>query len=98
MSTATTPAKAPASLNPVAPPVTIPQWIDGQPTLGSGRASPVYNPSLGRVIREVNLADKAQVDRAVASGARAFPEWSQLTVLRRARVLFRFKELLDTHA
>ncbi len=79
-------------------PARIAHWIDGKRTLGSGRTSPVYNPSLGRVIREVNLADKAQVDQAVASGARAFPGWSRLTALRRARVLFRFKELLDTHA
>jgi malonate-semialdehyde dehydrogenase (acetylating) / methylmalonate-semialdehyde dehydrogenase len=44
----------------------IPHWIDGKSVAGSGRASPIYNPSLGRVIREVNLASKAEVERVVA--------------------------------
>jgi malonate-semialdehyde dehydrogenase (acetylating)/methylmalonate-semialdehyde dehydrogenase len=76
----------------------ISHWIDGKSLAGSGRAAPVYNPSLGRVIREVKLATNAEVERAVASGARAFPDWSRQTALRRARVLFRFKELLDRDA
>jgi malonate-semialdehyde dehydrogenase (acetylating)/methylmalonate-semialdehyde dehydrogenase len=76
----------------------ISHWIDGKSVAGGGRAAPVYNPSLGRVIREVHLATKAEVDRAVASAARAFPAWSRQTALRRARVLFRFKELLDRDA
>jgi malonate-semialdehyde dehydrogenase (acetylating)/methylmalonate-semialdehyde dehydrogenase len=76
----------------------ISHWIDGKSVAGSGRAAPVYNPSLGRVVREVKLATKAEIDRAVASAARAFPDWSRHTALRRARVLFRFKELLDRDA
>lgn len=87
-----------AGSRPASVPSTIPHWIDGKPLSACGRAAPVYNPSLGCVIREVQLADPAQVDRAVASAWRAFPQWSQLTPLRRARVLFRFKELLDRHA
>src|ERR1700681_262453 len=90
---------APAGIKPITTPTTtISHWIDGKPVAGSGRAAPVYNPSLGRVIREVSLATKAEVDRAVASAARAFPDWSRQTALRRARVLFRFKELLDRDA
>lgn len=77
---------------------TIPHWIDGKATVTSGRPSPVYNPSLGRAVRQVNLASKEEVDAVVAGAARAFPAWSQLTALRRSRILFRFKELLDTHA
>ena len=92
------PAQGAATPVPISAPSPIPHWIDGKPTPGTGQVSPVYDPSLGRVIREVSLADKAEVDRAVASAARAFPAWSQLTALRRARVLFRFKELLDAHA
>ena len=75
-STSITPPPNPAqgSATPVPiEPIPIPHWIDGKPTPGSGRVSPVYDPSLGRVIREVSLADKAEVDRAVASAARAFP-------------------------
>jgi len=83
---------------PVAVPATICHWIDGKAVAGGGRTAPVYNPSLGRVVRQVSLATPAEVDRAVASAARAFPGWSQQTALRRARVLFRFKELLDRDA
>jgi malonate-semialdehyde dehydrogenase (acetylating) / methylmalonate-semialdehyde dehydrogenase len=83
---------------PIAAPATISHWIDGKAVAGGGRTAPVYNPSLGRVVRQVNLATQAEVDRAVASAAAAFPGWSQQTALRRARVLFRFKELLDRDA
>src|SRR5580692_10351225 len=77
---------------------TISHWIDGKTVAGSGRTAPVYNPSLGRVVRQVSLATQAEVDRAVASAARAFVGWSHQTPLSRARVLFRFKELLDRDA
>jgi malonate-semialdehyde dehydrogenase (acetylating)/methylmalonate-semialdehyde dehydrogenase len=76
----------------------ISHWIDGKPVAGSGRYAPVYNPSLGRVQRQVPLAGAADVERAVASAARAFGTWSQQTALRRSRVLFRFKELLERDA
>jgi malonate-semialdehyde dehydrogenase (acetylating)/methylmalonate-semialdehyde dehydrogenase len=77
---------------------TISHWIDGAPLTGSGRRSPIYNPSLGQVVSEVRFADETEVDRAVECAARAFPAWAQLSALRRARILFRFKALLDTHA
>jgi malonate-semialdehyde dehydrogenase (acetylating)/methylmalonate-semialdehyde dehydrogenase len=89
---------APAGQTPITAPLTICHWIDGKPVAGSGRTAPVYNPSLGRVARTVSLATKTEVDRAVASAARAFPDWSRQSALRRARVLFRFKELLDRDA
>jgi malonate-semialdehyde dehydrogenase (acetylating)/methylmalonate-semialdehyde dehydrogenase len=93
---------APAGIKPITAPATshsfIQHWIDGKPASGSGRHAPVYNPSLGRVVRQVSLATTAEVDRAVSSAARAFPEWSHQTALRRARVLFRFKDLLDRDA
>jgi malonate-semialdehyde dehydrogenase (acetylating)/methylmalonate-semialdehyde dehydrogenase len=76
----------------------ISHWIDGKLAAGGGRVAPVYNPSLGRVVREVRLATSAEVDRAVASAARAFPDWAHQSALRRSRVLFRFKELLDRDA
>jgi malonate-semialdehyde dehydrogenase (acetylating)/methylmalonate-semialdehyde dehydrogenase len=89
---------APAAQKPVTTTAMIPHWIDGRPVPGTGRTSAVYNPSLGRVIREVALAGAEEVDRAVTSASRAFADWSQLPALRRARVLFRFKELLDRDA
>jgi malonate-semialdehyde dehydrogenase (acetylating)/methylmalonate-semialdehyde dehydrogenase len=76
----------------------IAHWIDGTAVAGSGRRSPVYNPSLGQVVREVGLATRAEIDSAVASAVRAFADWSRQTALARSRVLFRFKELLDRDA
>ena len=76
----------------------IPHWIAGRTVPGAGGTSPVYNPSLGRVAREVRLATAQEAQLAVAAAAEALPGWAGLPPLRRARVLFRFKELLDAHA
>ena len=65
-------------------------------TGGAGRGT-VYNPATGDAIAEVALADTAQVDRAVRAARAAFPEWSETSPLKRARVLFRFKDLLERH-
>lgn len=75
-------------------------WIDGAdvaPAVG-GRTASVFDPSLGQVAREVALADQSLVDTAVASAARAFAGWSATPPLRRARVMFKFKALLEEHA
>ena len=74
-------------------------WIDGTVHLPSGgRSAEVFNPATGARARSVALADAAEVDRAVQSAARAFPAWAATPPLRRARVMFRFKELLERHA
>jgi len=57
----------------------------------------VFNPATGEVSGRVRLADAAVVDAAVRSAAAAYPRWSETSVLNRARVMFRFKELLDRH-
>jgi malonate-semialdehyde dehydrogenase (acetylating)/methylmalonate-semialdehyde dehydrogenase len=75
-------------------------WIDGRhvaPAAGTRRA-PVFNPALGRAVREVALADAADVEAAVRSALAAQPAWGRTPVPQRARVLFRFKELLGQHA
>ena len=76
----------------------IPHWIGGQAVPGTGGTAPVYNPSLGRVARQAALATAAEAQYAVAAATEALPAWARLPALRRARVLFRFKELLDAHA
>lgn len=75
-------------------------WLDGalvEPAADS-RVMPVYDPSLGEAVREVALADDALVDSVVQSSAAAFPSWSATPPLRRARVMFKFKALLEAHA
>lgn len=61
----------------------------------SQRYAAVYNPATGEQIRQVVMSDKTEVEQAIASAAAAFPAWSKHSPLRRARVLFRFKALLE---
>jgi malonate-semialdehyde dehydrogenase (acetylating) / methylmalonate-semialdehyde dehydrogenase len=71
-------------------------WVNGQTMRGtSGQLGDVYNPATGRVQAKVALATSAEVDLAVAAAARAFPAWSAQPALRRARVLFRFREIFE---
>ncbi|MDF3198768.1 CoA-acylating methylmalonate-semialdehyde dehydrogenase [Pseudomonas sp. 1912-s] len=76
----------------------IGHYINGQvQDSDSERFSPVFNPATGEVQARVGLASQKTVDEAVASALNAFPAWSEQSSLRRSRVLFKFKELLDQH-
>jgi malonate-semialdehyde dehydrogenase (acetylating)/methylmalonate-semialdehyde dehydrogenase len=78
---------------------TLTHWINGQPVEGrSGRFGDVYHPAIGEVAARVPLADQAELDAAVAAARAAFPAWAATPALRRARVMFKFKELLEAHA
>jgi malonate-semialdehyde dehydrogenase (acetylating) / methylmalonate-semialdehyde dehydrogenase len=71
-------------------------WVNGQTRTGtSGRFGDVFNPASGELQARVALATPAEVDIAVASAAAAFPDWSSQPPLRRARVLFRFREIFE---
>ncbi len=63
----------------------------------SGRAQDVFNPATGAITGRVAMANRSDVDKAVAAARAAFPAWADTPPLRRARVLFRFLELLNTH-
>ena len=77
----------------------IPHYIGGAPSMGGGaRLGDVYNPATGKVTGRVPLASRAEVNRAVAVAQAAFPGWAGQTPLRRARVMFKFKELIERHA
>jgi malonate-semialdehyde dehydrogenase (acetylating)/methylmalonate-semialdehyde dehydrogenase len=58
---------------------------------------PVYNPATGEVVAETPLSTREDVDRAVKQAEAAFPGWAATPVVERARVLFRFKALLEEH-
>jgi len=76
----------------------IGHYINGQvQDSSSERFSNVFNPATGEVQARVGLASQKTVDEAVASALKAFPAWSEQSSLRRSRVLFKFKELLDRH-
>ncbi|WP_203985349.1 CoA-acylating methylmalonate-semialdehyde dehydrogenase [Sphaerisporangium rufum] len=73
-------------------------WIAGGPVAGrSGRRAEVFDPATGRVAGHVALASAAEVDAAVAAAAAAFPAWRDASLVKRAQVLFRFRELVDAH-
>ncbi len=74
----------------------ITHWINGQPTAGqSNRFGEVFHPASGQVQARVPLATADEVNTAVQAAAAAFPAWSAQPPLRRARVLFRFREIFE---
>jgi malonate-semialdehyde dehydrogenase (acetylating)/methylmalonate-semialdehyde dehydrogenase len=77
---------------------TLELWIAGERTPSrSGRTGDVFDPARGEVIRRAPLASADDVGAAVAAAAAAFPAWRDTPPLRRARVLARFRELLEAH-
>ncbi|WP_016916379.1 CoA-acylating methylmalonate-semialdehyde dehydrogenase [Vreelandella stevensii] len=76
----------------------IHHFINGQRSEGtSGTAQDVFNPATGQVTGRVALASAADVDTAVQAAQAAFPAWADTPPIRRARVMFKFLELLNTH-
>src|SRR5580692_9790155 len=77
----------------------IHHYIEGKHAEGtSGRWGDVYNPATGERGRRVAFASGGEVDRAVKAAAAAFPAWAATPPLTRARILFKFRELLDREA
>ncbi|MFQ3612991.1 MAG: CoA-acylating methylmalonate-semialdehyde dehydrogenase [Cyanobacteriota bacterium] len=73
-------------------------FIAGQPVVGqSGRYGDVFNPATGEVTAQVPFASEAETTKAIEVAATAFPDWAGIPAQRRARVLFRFKSLLEEH-
>ena len=76
----------------------LPLWIGGRAYAPSTtRYGEVTNPATGEVIRHVPFANGADVDAAVRAARAAFPAWANSPSLRRARILMRFRDLLDRH-
>jgi malonate-semialdehyde dehydrogenase (acetylating)/methylmalonate-semialdehyde dehydrogenase len=74
----------------------IGHFIGGKPAAGiSGRTADVFNPASGEITAKVALASIGEVDAAVQAAAAAWPAWATMPPLRRARVMFKFKELLE---
>ena len=76
---------------------TIEHWIGGELTPGQGhRRGPVFNPATGERQHEVVLGTPADVDAAVRAATGAFEEWGQASLSRRTKVLFAFRELVNS--
>ncbi len=77
---------------------TLYHFVNGQRVEGtSGRFNEVINPANGQIVASVPLATGDETARAIEAAAAAFPAWRDTPPLRRARVLFRFIELINQH-
>ena len=76
----------------------IGHFINGAVVADEERLAPVMNPASGAVEKQVAMASKATVEPAIAAAEAAFPGWRDTTPIKRARIMFRFKELLEQHA
>lgn len=78
---------------------TLGHFINGKAVPGAGtRTLAVFNPATGAQSKQVAVATADEVNSAIEAAAAAFPDWAATPPLRRARVMFRFKDLLEQHA
>lgn len=76
----------------------IQHFMNGQVvSSASGRQQDVFNPATGAVVAQVVLANLDEVNAVVAAAKAAAPAWAETAPLKRARIMFKFKELLDQH-
>ncbi|MCC0087652.1 CoA-acylating methylmalonate-semialdehyde dehydrogenase [Aeromonas veronii] len=76
----------------------VSNFINGQPQESrSERQGAIFNPACGKQQGSVGLSSAAECQEAIAIAERAFADWSQTPPLVRARVFFRFKELMEQH-
>ena len=76
----------------------IGHFINGVDVADDNRPAPVYNPATGELARHVAMASKATVEDAIAAAEAAFPAWRDTPPAKRARIMFRFKQLLEENA
>jgi len=77
---------------------TVGHLINGQILADSERTQDVYNPSTGEVSKQVALASKTTVEQAISAAQEAYPAWRNTPAIKRARVMFKFKDLLEQNA
>ncbi|MBU6418549.1 MAG: CoA-acylating methylmalonate-semialdehyde dehydrogenase [Proteobacteria bacterium] len=77
----------------------IGHYINGKAVPGAGsRGLPVYNPATGAQSKELAVATVDEVNAVIEAAAAAYPAWTATPPLRRARVMFKFKDLMEQHA
>ena len=80
------------------PPAVLGNWVQGSVVVpGGAKRAPVYNPAAGAVTREVVLSSALDAQQAVAAAQRAYPGWADTPPVKRARVLFAFKQWVEAH-
>lgn len=77
---------------------TLKNWIGGEWIAStSTQTEPVYNPATEEILAHIPFSTKADVDQAVRTAQEAFQTWSRTPVPRRARILFKYQQLLVEH-
>lgn len=75
---------------------TVGHYINGKLTTGSAdRLGEVYNPALGKVIRQVSFAEKADALAAINAANDVFPAWRDTSLAKRTQIIFAFREILN---
>ena len=82
--------------NPVQ--ATVGHFINGGLVADDARTADVANPATGEITKQVAMASKTTVEGAIAAAEAAFPEWRNTPPLKRARIMFKFKALLEERA
>ena len=77
---------------------TIGHLINGEMYNDNNRTQDVFNPATGKAEKKVALASKVTVEKAIAAAQEAYPAWRNTPAIKRARVMFKFKELLEQNA
>ena len=73
-------------------------FINNADVADDHRPAPVYNPATGAQTKQVAMASKTTVEDAIAAAEAAYPAWRDTPPAKRARIMFRFKQLLEEHA
>ncbi len=74
-------------------------FIDGKIVSGtSDRKGKVFNPAIGKQESEVRLGTKQDLDLAVQKAKKAFETWSNVTPIQRARIIFKYKEIIEKNS
>ncbi len=77
----------------------IEHFIDGKIVSGtSDRKGKVFNPAIGKQESEVRLGTKQDLDLAVQKAKKAFGTWSNVTPIQRARIIFKYKEIIEKNS
>ncbi len=76
----------------------VTHWIGGKPWTGdAAQRGDIFNPATGQVTGTVDFAGAAEAGAAVAAAAGALPDWRETSLVKRAGVMFAFRELIRSH-
>ena len=77
---------------------TVGHFINGADVADDNRPLPITNPATGEITKHVAMASRNTVEDAIAAAEAAFPAWRNTTPAKRAKIMFRFKQLLEENA